>query len=152
MYEHVGAQDNPRNQFQNSVRLALLKGLVDSSELVVKSVTTFWDKTLSVNTWDRLHQCLTYVEHAIASLKQSTHRNSFVYSVLYSADSSDQWVGNCVMLLLLLTVRSPDYNRVLFPPLTDTPFVEVCPAACRKSKKIMPWHSSTRLTRLEVVL
>lgn len=99
LFEHLQeakSDDSP-------LRLHLISGLTDDSESVSNKVFEFWEKHLSDRTIQRLLDNL---------------------STMYLPEVEDQWLNFTTRLLLNLTKKSPDFDRVLFEPLTDAEFKE----------------------------
>jgi DNA-dependent protein kinase catalytic subunit len=76
---------------EDIIRLELLKGLCDKSDIVRKKVLDFWDQEsrLSVESLKRLEQ---------------------VFTLLYSQNLGENWLRNASYLLLQLVHRSPDFE------------------------------------------
>src|SRR5690349_6202259 len=86
------------------LREALLGGLHDPLDAISNTLFQFWDSHLASDTMSRFNQ---------------------VFSEMYAVHEESYWLNCVTPLLLQLSQKSPDYERVLFDALADSEFKEM---------------------------
>lgn len=90
-------------QDNRDIRTLLLRGLFDGEPMVASKMFAFWHspEQLSADVIERLIQ---------------------LFQDLYSPEIEDNWLKYSTHLMLSLCANSPDYDRELFPSLTNAQF------------------------------
>ncbi|PRP75851.1 DNA-dependent protein kinase subunit [Planoprotostelium fungivorum] len=82
----------------------LIMGL-SNEESISNRLLLFWDRLLPEKSSERLYA---------------------LFQAMYTPDTETHWIHYSTLLLMKLTARSPDYDRLLFDrPLSDAPYREI---------------------------